>query len=267
VKRRRRPRRFHWPALAGDGARGIDRAVFEQRFRRSRRPLQLGVLVAVLYGGGLGTWAALAERPAAPPPPPPELAVELFEPPPPPPPPPEPPPEPPPPRAQPAAAAPAQAAEVLAAEPEPAAAEPEDLTAFTITTGNAERFAGGKTASNGSSTAAVPGAVSARGVPGGTGTGDRDLSSPVRIRDHEWDDCAWPAEADALGIDEQTVSIRAVVRSDGSMETAEIVSDPGNGFGAALLACARRHGFQPARDATGSPIRARSGVIRFTFTR
>jgi periplasmic protein TonB len=240
--------------------------VFAQRSRHSR-PLLVAVLAALLYGVGLGAWAAFADRLVDATPPPPEMAVELFEPPPPPPPPFEPPPEqPPPPRAQPASAAPAQAAEVLAAEPEPAVAEPEDLTAFTITSGNAERYAGGKSASSGTSTAAVTGAVSARGVPNGTGIGDRDLSSPVRIRDHEWDDCAWPAEADALGIDEQAVSIRAVVRADGRMETAEIVSDPGNGFGAALVACARRHGFQPARDATGAPIRARSGVIRFTFT-
>jgi hypothetical protein len=89
----------------------------------------------------------------------------------------------------------------------------------------------------------------------------------VGIPETEWNDCTWPADADTLGIDRQVVSMTAVARADGSVESAAIVGDTGHGFGAALLACARRHGLVPALDRGGHPVRARSGLIRFTFTR
>jgi protein TonB len=211
------------------------------------------------------------------------MTVELFELPPPPPPPAAPPPAaaaPPPPaaaapvRAQPRvvrepaatppAPTPAQAAEVVAQESP--SDQPVDLTSFTIATGSGQRYAGGKTSSGGTSTQAVTGAASADGVPNGTGTGTADLSRPVRLADSEWE-CPWPAEADSLGIDEQAVLMRVVVRANGSVESAELVSDPGNGFGQAALACARRSRFEPALDRGGAALRARSGPIRVLFTR
>jgi hypothetical protein len=146
------------------------------------------------------------------------------------------------------------------------ASEPLDLTALTIATGPAERFAGGETSSSGTRTtpaaAAVAGGRGALGLAAGP-----DQTRTVEISDREWNDCAWPPEADALGIDEQVVSLRAVARADGTFESGEILDDPGHGFGAALLACARRHGFSPARNRDGRPVRARSGIIRFMFTR
>lgn len=203
------------------------------------------------------------------------MEVMLFEPPEPPPPEaPEPPPPPPRPsvarsrvpqvNAEPAAPTPAQAAEVVAQEAPPD--EPLDLTAFSITTGTATTYAGGKTASSGTSSRAVTGAVSAEGVPNETGTGSSDLSRPVKLVADEWD-CPWPAEADSLGIDEQTVVIRVTVRADGQFESAEIVRDPGHGFGAETLKCAPLNRYQPALDRTGRPVKARSGPIRVRFTR
>ena len=61
--------------------------------------------------------------------------------------------------------------------------------------------------------------------------------------------------------------IRVVVTARGAVESAEIVTDPGDGFGAAALACARRTRFSPALDPRGRPIRARSPAIRVHFTR
>jgi protein TonB len=144
--------------------------------------------------------------------------------------------------------------------------EPVDLTQFTIATGDGQRYAGGQTSSGGESDRAANGPVAAD-TRGGGGGAVSNLSRPVGIPEAEWSDCAWPQEADALGIDQQTVSMRAIARADGSFESGRIVSDPGHGFGAALLACARRHGFVPALDRGGKPVRAESDVIRFKFTR
>jgi protein TonB len=61
--------------------------------------------------------------------------------------------------------------------------------------------------------------------------------------------------------------IRVVVDANGKVESAEIVSDAGHGFGAAAIACALRTHFTPARAADGNPIRAQSPPIRVRFTR
>jgi TonB family protein len=63
------------------------------------------------------------------------------------------------------------------------------------------------------------------------------------------------------------VVIRVTVRADGRFESAELVRDPGNGFGTEALRCAPLNRFQPALDRTGRPTRARSGPIRVRFTR
>ena len=91
-------------------------------------------------------------------------------------------------------------------------------------------------------------------------------SPPVALASSEWN-CPWPVEADGLALDEQVATIRVVVDVRGAVETAELVADPGDGFGRAALACARRTRFSPALDRDGRPIRARSPAIRVHFTR
>jgi protein TonB len=157
-------------------------------------------------------------------------------------------------------AIPAQAVAVAARENP--ADQPVDLTSFTIAAGQATGFAGGATSSSGTSTKAVTGPASPDGVSDGTG----NPTQPVRLSESEWD-CPWPAEADALGIDEQMVVLRVIVRADGTVEAAEAVRDPGAGFASAALTCAHRSRFEPARDRLGNPVRARSGPIRVFFTR
>jgi protein TonB len=257
---------------------GAASAVFAGGRDRARRRLAVAAMVACLCYGALGIWLARSPRRAPEARPPPEMVVELFEPAPPPPPPAPPPPEatrarhaplppnpsPAAPSERPAAPAPAQAAEVVARETP--ADEPLDLTGFAVVTGKGARYAGGSTTSSGTSARAANGPVAPGGATG-LGAPDPDLSRPVGVPEAEWEDCGWPQEADALGIDQQTVSMRAIARADGSFESGEVVHDPGHGFGAALLACAKRHGFVPALDRRGKPIRARSAIIRFTFTR
>jgi protein TonB len=107
------------------------------------------------------------------------------------------------------------------------------------------------------------------GKPGlaseGRGSGP-DLSTTVSLEGQSWS-CPWPPEADSERIDEQTVVIRVVVHPDGSAESAEIVVEPGHGFGKAAVACALITRFTPAHDRAGDAVRARSPPIRVRFTR
>ncbi|MDC0675156.1 energy transducer TonB family protein [Nannocystis radixulma] len=247
--------------------------------------LHLGLAVLILRAQPtLETWSAtMAARvhdeltrlqladvePAEPPKPPPEPA----------------PPEPPPPATEPAPAvaaatppapapaprpAPARAARVVAAPPGAL-----DLTGDVVVVGSASAYVGGATSSTGTGTKPVPNASSqptpappapppAEPPPAAPPTVDR--SRPVALASAEWN-CPWPAEADGLALDEQVAVIRVVVDARGVVETAEVVDDPGDGFGRAALACARVTRFSPALDRDGHPLRARSPAIRVHFTR
>jgi protein TonB len=160
--------------------------------------------------------------------------------------------------------APAQASAIIARAPDPSA--PIDLTGETFVTGSANAYAGGVTASSGTSKKAVlvrevapaPAKKQAPSAP--------DQSSAVALEDQAWR-CPWPGTVETDSIDEQTVVLRVVVRPDGSVESARIVKDPGQGFAPAALACALRTRFSPAKDRDGRPMRAASPPIRVRFTR
>jgi len=91
-------------------------------------------------------------------------------------------------------------------------------------------------------------------------------AAPVRLPVREWH-CPWPAQAEYEDIDQQLVSIRVLVAADGRVERAELVSDPGFGFGAAARECARRVRFTPALDSQGRATRALSPPIHVRFVR
>lgn len=244
--------------------------------------VHLGVAAAILGAQPtLETWSAemaarvhdeltrlqLAEVETLPPPEPPPAEPEPAEPPPT-----EPAPAPAaptaaPPRSAPARPAPARAARVVAA---PAGAL--DLTGDVVVTGHASAYAGGVTTSSGTSTRPVPQASREPPPPAPAPPGaprppaQRDRSRPVSLAGDEWN-CPWPDAAEGLAIDEQVAVIRVRVAVDGAVESAEVVSDPGNGFGPAALSCARRTRFTPALDGEGRPLAARSPPIRVHFHR
>jgi protein TonB len=171
----------------------------------------------------------------------------------------------PPPRAMPHEAppppppAPAQAGKVLTAEPDPN--EPVDLTGNTIVTGNADSYAGGSTSAGGTSTTAVRGTPSPTGVPGGLGRPSPAPAPPGPDRSHpavlgggkEWN-CPFPAEADAAQVDEARVQLEVEIRGDGVAGAANVLKDPGYGFGRAARQCALRQRHTPALDHDGNPI-------------
>lgn len=159
---------------------------------------------------------------------------------------------------------PAQASAIIARAPDPNA--PVDLTGETFVTGSASAYAGGVTATNGTSKTAVlvrPVAPAAVKKPRAS---TPDQSSAVALEQQAWS-CPWPSTAQTESIDEQTVVLRVVVRPDGSVESARIVNDPGQGFAPAAIACAMRTRFTPAKDHDGRPVKTASPPIRVRFTR
>ena len=159
---------------------------------------------------------------------------------------------------------PAEAGQVVAAE-QPASPS-LDFTSLAISTGRGQRYAGGVTASSGSSTRALNGTSGAVGGAQAQGNGVSRARPVGAPRNGDWG-CPWPQEAAGLALDEQIVVLRAVVRADGSVASVSLTSDPGFGFGPVAIACARRQQFPPATDEQGKPILATSPPIRFRFTR
>ncbi|XXF81256.1 energy transducer TonB [Myxococcaceae bacterium GXIMD 01537] len=151
----------------------------------------------------------------------------------------------------------AQAGQVVAAESD----APLD---FTVVSGQGQQFAGGVTASSGTSTKAVETAAIPQGEPEGTGTVSR--ARAVQLNARNWS-CPWPREADSLSVDEQTVVLRVTVTAEGRVTSADLLSDPGYGFGQAALACAREARFEAALDREGRPYATTSPPIRVRFRR
>jgi len=257
--------------IFGEGRRGSGRLVLAASLATFAL---YGVVAVVLSRAEWGQAPRRVESPTA---------MQMFEhvvelPVPPPPPPPAPAPEPPKPlqavektalapapapRAEPAAPPPpAAAAEVVAAAPE----APLDFTGFDIATGNAHRYAGGVTASNGTNTRAVHTPAVDRNAAPDRPAGAVSLARAVQLEARDWR-CPWPEQADLLSVDEERVVIRVDVDAAGSVVRAAVVEDPGYGFGDAALRCARRHRFVPALDASGRAIAATSPPIRVRFTR
>jgi protein TonB len=142
---------------------------------------------------------------------------------------------------------------------------PLDLTGETPVIGTSGRGTGTPVANRDGFGGARGSGGKPRLASEGGGAGP-DLSTTVSLEGQTWS-CPWPPEADSERIDEQIVVIRVVVDPDGSAESAEIVVEPGHGFGEAAVACALNTRFTPARDRAGNALRARSPPIRVRFTR
>jgi periplasmic protein TonB len=267
-------------------------------FSLGRRELKVGLMVGVLgalflHGlvgvkaastlGDLNAFAVLVrasvqDRLSS------QVDIDLTEPPPPPPPPPAPDPEPePPPPTPPAAAAPptdapppppaaAEAGKVLTQDPDPN--EPVDLTGDGFVSGTGDRFAGGVTASNGTSKDAVrdlraqpQGVGKAPPGPVATAPTGPDLSRAASPLGGSWNDCEFPAEADIEGIDSAVVQLTVTVGANGRAKAVAILRDPGNGFGQSARSCAFRKTFNPALDRAGTAITMTTAPFTVRFTR
>ncbi len=172
--------------------------------------------------------------------------------------------------------APAQAGKLLTAEADPNA--PLDLTDEGFVTGEGERFVGGVTASTGTSTIPVrKETAQLGGVPNGTGTRPvaaapppaptEDRSRAPRPLTLNWNDCGFPAEADAEQIDQMRVTVVVTVGLDGRAVNATVLGNPGYGFGPLAQRCAMRKTYSVGLDIAGNPAVRTTPPIGVTFRR
>ncbi len=177
------------------------------------------------------------------------------------------PPPPSPPQPEPPAPAAAQAGRVLTAEPDPE--EPLDLTGNAFVQGNADFYAGGVTASKGTSTRAVRNPLARPdGATGGTGKAaisGVDLSRPARPVQKSWA-CPFPAESELEQINYQQVSVAVTVSAAGKALDVKVIGNTDFGFGSAAQRCGLTKAFVPALDRTGAPITTTIPVV-VTFVR
>jgi periplasmic protein TonB len=168
---------------------------------------------------------------------------------------------------------PAQAAKVLTTEADPQEG-PVDLTAWGIVSGNADSFPGGASSNKGTSNKPVQGKPATTGVPNATGTAPvvaapaaKDMSRPARPTQLEGWNCGFPAEADMEQINFAKVVLIVTVASDGRPKKADVLSDPGHGFGSLARQCALRRQYTPGLDRAGQAITTTTPPITVRFVR
>lgn len=161
----------------------------------------------------------------------------------------------------------AQAGQVLAAEPDPN--EPLDLTGNTFVVGSADTYAGGVSASSGSSKRAVyERTAQPNGVVGGKRKAPAENSGPDLSRraspaSTDWS-CSFPPESDVEQINYMRVPVVVHVTAEGRAKAVDVLNDPGHGFGRAARQCALRQPFQSALDRAGRPVaQSLATVVRF----
>jgi periplasmic protein TonB len=126
--------------------------------------------------------------------------------------------------------------------------------------GTADRGAHGATAA-GVGTAPVRAAAAA--PPSDGLVAPENLSRRATL--NERDACAgfYPSEADA---DSGAVTLRVIVRADGTVTSSSVVSESpaGQGFGKAARACLQKKRFEPSLDRAGTPVAAATSLkLRF----
>jgi protein TonB len=198
----------------------------------------------------VATYEIELPKPEAPPPEPPKEE--------PPPPAPEPVKEAPPPTAKadkaapPAAPPQAQAAAVMTAAPDPN--DPVDLTGGFVN-GTGTTYAGGVTSAKGTGGPTYSTHATVNGTPGATGTAPGpavDHSRPL-TRTDETECRNFPPESDR---DTAVVSVKVSVNADGTLASAQVVQDPGQGFAREARVCVAKFRFLPQLDRDGHPLAA-----------
>lgn len=169
--------------------------------------------------------------------------------------------------------APAQAGQTMTA---PDNAPSDGVADFTMVQGAGTGYAGGTTASEGTSQKAVHGPASPGGRPDAPRAGPiappkpaapaKDLSRPAMPASNDWS-CSHLFPSDPEAGNHAVVVIVVTVRPDGTPRSIGIMQDPGHGFGAAARTCALSQRYTPAVDRDGQPTTASTPPITVRFTR
>ena len=152
-----------------------------------------------------------------------------------------------------------------------ASMSPKDAAVVDFTQGGAPTFAGGVTASHGTSSSRVgerPRGRLASESQGHPGTSEkRSKARCVQLRSRPECNQIWPARAQSLPNQDFVVRVRVEIRPDGQIARAWVDEDPGYGFKEAALACIREKRFAPALSSAGERVQSTSPPIEITFTR
>jgi protein TonB len=89
---------------------------------------------------------------------------------------------------------------------------------------------------------------------------------PTLVGSKSWN-CPFPPEADAAGKDSAVVQLVVTVGASGSPEGAQVLADPGTGFGRAAKTCALGRKYKAGLDRDGNPTRAKTPPITVRFSR
>jgi protein TonB len=152
-------------------------------------------------------------------------------------------------------------------------ADNQDDSAPTIVSGNTDAPGYGLVAANGQGTTFDPRAT-AFGKQGSHGT-SKKADAPVGF-DHSRtasviygyaEECGFPPEADAAGIDHAVVHVDIEVGADGKATSVRVLDDPGHGFGRAARSCAMGRNYRSAHDRNGNGIAASLPSVAIRFTR
>ncbi len=171
-------------------------------------------------------------------------------------------------RASAARSAPRAASEPLA-EAAAVLAKPSDADeALDFTTGPAPAYVGGATV--GSAAGAKPEVPATQGSSAGRGVqrapSGLDRSRHVSIVGSlDWS-CPFPPAADVDRVDAAVVSLRISVDAQGRLQSTSVLRDPGHGFRAAAISCARAKQYAPALDRDARPVAA-GAVVHVRFVR
>ena len=168
---------------------------------------------------------------------------------------------------------PAEAAKILTAPTEPN--EPPAPPEQGFASGNGDGLGFGMVAGSGDGDAptynsrarvtnVTKGPLSDPSKPPPPSTTERDLSRPASVVYGFTSDCDFPDGAD---VDTAVVQVAVTVGIDGKAQRVEVVSDPGQGFGAAARVCALKQPYRPARDKTGRLVLSKTPPFRVRFTR
>jgi outer membrane biosynthesis protein TonB len=159
----------------------------------------------------------------------------------------------------------AQSAKVIASQPSPET--PVDLQNFTMPTGTSDSYAGGFTASAGTSTTAVTSsAAQAHGVVGGEGSSPGSLARAAAPARSDWS-CAWPDEEQSSDLLDARVRLQVHVDRDGHAESVDVSSSPTPAFAEAARLCAKGELFRSARDDAGHNIASVTSAFVVHFVR
>jgi hypothetical protein len=135
---------------------------------------------------------------------------------------------------------------------------------MTIVQGNADAYAGGVTAANGTATRPVRAPTArADGVPGGKGSAPAvDRSRPARPKEPNWD-CPFPPGEERMNY---AVNVMVSVSGSGKVLDARALGNANPGYAREAERCARGNPFEAALDVNGTGVTSTIPiVVRFTL--